>query len=156
MAAKPKKETYISPYKSEMIGDYLVQYIDDKTTEMELRERIISKRPEAERLNMRITPYFQTRCKNLVIKMDATKEGDDFVDLLVKSVGVSMSGYFPYRDVIDIINKKKNTLTFDASDEVILGYVIKSLELNHVIAPKIAAIYKILHGEEMTENPSAE
>lgn len=152
MAAKIKKETYISPYKSEMIDGYLVQYIDDRAEEMELRASMIAKRPEAERLNMRNTSYFQTRCKNLVVKLYQIKDGEEFVDTLVKSVGVSMSGYFPYRDVIDIINRKKNELSFTPDDSVILGYITKSLDKNHVIAPKIAAIYKISHGDENAEN----
>ena len=72
---------------------------------------------------------------------------EKLVELLAKSCGVSMSSYFRYRDILDIVKEKKNVMEFSENDSEILGYIIKSLELNHVIAPKIKAIYALLNGD---------
>ena len=97
--------------------------------------------------DMKMTPYFETRCNNLVNKVYVCKTGAELVELLAKSCGVSMSSYFRYRDILDIVKEKKNTMEFSENDSEILGYIIKSLELNHVIAPKIKAIYALLNGD---------
>ena len=59
-----------------------------------------------------------------------------------------MSGHFRYRDVLDIVNLKKNDFELNDMEQEILGYVIKSLSVNHVIAPKIKAIYDLLTGDD--------
>ena len=145
------KNKYVSPYNTELvvIGDrsVVVQYLptESKDYMTAVRKMILAKRPGFD--DMKMTPYFETRCNNLVNKVYVCKTGAELVELLAKSCGVSMSSYFRYRDILDIVKEKKNAMEFSENDSEILGYIIKSLELNHIIAPKIKAIYALLNGD---------
>lgn len=145
------KDKYVSPYNTELIvigeRSVVIQYLptESKDYVIAVKKSILAKRPGFD--DMKMTPYFETRCKNLVNKVYVCKTGAELVELLVKNCGVSMSSYFRYRDIIDIIKEKKDTMDFNETDSEVLGYIIKSLERNHVIAPKIKAIYSLLSGE---------
>lgn len=151
---KKEKATnkYSSPYITELVAvedrQIIIQYLptESKDYVLAVRKTILAKRPTFD--DMKMTPYFETRCKNLVSKMYGCKTGTELVEMLVKSCGVSMSGHFRYRDIIDIVNSKKNDLEFNDIEKEILEYVIKSLSVNHVIAPKIKAIYTLLTGDD--------
>ena len=149
-----KKATnkYVSPYTTELVAvpdrSIVIQYLPTESKDyiLAVRKTILAKRPTFD--DMKITPYFETRCKNFVTKLYGCKTGTEFVEMLVKNCGVSMSGHFRYRDVLDVVNSKKNDFEFNDMEQEILGYVIKSLSVNHVIAPKIKAIYTLLTGDD--------
>jgi hypothetical protein len=150
MGEKKPKIQYVSPYQTEFLENYVIQFTDNRENEIAIREKMAAKRPSTEM--WKLTPYFQTRSRNLVNKLFLINDGHEFVDTLIKASGVTLSGYFLYRDVIDIVNSKQKTLAFNENDEKVLGFIVKSLELNHVIAPKIAAIYRIMNGVADDEN----
>lgn len=144
-----KTEKYASPYNIEMVSDgerqYIVQYIDeaDKAVEIEKRKAIFAKRPVFD--DYRATPFFETRSKNFVVKLWNIKTGAEFLTCLAKNSSLSMSSHFRYRDVIDIINVKKQTLVFTESELKFMEQIQKSLQLNNVIVPKITAIYNMVY-----------
>lgn len=143
------KAKFISEYTIELVQDetaaYIIQYSGDKDNEMNNRRSIMSRRDDP---NYRITKYFETRSNNLVQKLFVAKTGTEFVEILVKSSGVSMSGYFRYRDVQDIIKQRKRDLTFSKEEALTLSLIEKSLTLNNVIAPKIKPVYFQLTGKD--------
>lgn len=149
-----KSEKYTSPYNIELVTDgdiqYIIQYLDeeDKNVELKNRNAIFAKRPAFD--DYRQTTFFETRCKNFVNKLYGVNNGSELVESLAKNVSLSMSSYFRYRDIMDIIKTKRQVLTFTAQDEEMLDLIQKSLSMNNVIAPKIKAIYNILYknGEE--------
>lgn len=154
MGEKKPKIQYVSPYQTEFLENYVIQFTDDRDreTEITIREDMANKRPSAE--GWKLTPFFKTRSQNLVNKLFLIKDGHEFVDTLIKASGVTLSGYFLYRDVIDIVNSKQTALrsSLNDNDKKILDFIIDSLNLNHVIAPKIAAIYRLMNGATDEEN----
>lgn len=142
------KAKFISLYTTELVQDgdaaYVIQYSNDKDQEMNSRKAIMSRRDDP---NYRTTEYFEKRCNNFVQKLFVVKTGTEFVEMLVKSSGVSMSGFFKYRDVIDVINQRKSELIFSPEEAKTLNLIEKSLALNNVIAPKIKPIYFKLTGK---------
>lgn len=144
-----KSEKYTSPYNIEMVNDgerqYIVQYLDeeDKNVEMKNRNAIFAKRPAFD--DYRSTSFFETRCKNFVNKLYSINNGSELVESLAKNVSLSMSSYFRYRDIMDIIRTKRQVLTFTEQDTEMLDLIQKSLSMNNVIAPKIKAIYNLLY-----------
>lgn len=145
------KNKYLSPYTTELVvinnRSIVIQYLPTESKDYILAKRkmILAKRPEFD--DLKITPYFETRAKNLVEKLYACKTGAELVELLIKNTNVTMSGHFRYRDVLDIVLTKQNELEFSETDKEVLSYIIKSLTVNNVIATKIRAIYMLLNGK---------
>jgi hypothetical protein len=141
------KVKYVSPYTNEMInspiGEYLIQYKDqeDKLLEMSRREAWIKLRSECD-TDLKLTPYCQTRCTNIIEKIFKAKTIDDVISCCISAANISFSGYFPYREFLDILTEKMNTISTDGDDLTILKLVKMSLEKNYVIASKIVAFYK--------------
>ena len=50
--------------------------------------------------------------------------------------------------ILPDVDLKKNDFELNDMEQDILEYVIKSLSVNHVIAPKIKAIYTLLTGDD--------
>jgi hypothetical protein len=142
------KAKFISLYTTELIQDgdaaYIIQYSNDKDQELNSRKAIMARRDDP---NYRTTEYFEKRCNNFIQKLFVAKTGTEFVEMLVKSSSVSMSSFFKYRDVLDIINQRKSELTFSPEEFKTLNLIEKSLVLNNVIAPKIKPIYFKLTGK---------
>ena len=70
-----KKATnkYLSPYTTELVavGDrsIVIQYLPTESKDyiLAVRKTILAKRPTFD--DMKMTPYFETRCKNFVAKL---------------------------------------------------------------------------------------
>lgn len=145
------KNKYLSPYTTELVvinnRSIVIQYLPTESKDYILAKRkmILAKRPEFD--DLKITPYFETRAKNLVEKLYGCKTGAELVELLIKNANVTMSGHFRHRDVLDIVLAKQTELEFNENDKEIFSYIIKSLTVNNVIASKIRAIYMLLNGK---------
>ena len=148
------KTIYTSKYQNEMIElqgvTTIVQFVDDddKQNQLDKINEILSRRLAAAGDDMRLTKFFETRAKNMLVNLDAAKSARETLEVVLKSANVSMSGYYRYRDVYDILKNKSVTLDFNNIESEVLDLTLTSLEKNHVIAPKIAAIYKKLSGSE--------
>ena len=141
------KVKYVSPYINEMvnspIGEYLVQYKDqeDKFVEMEKRKSWIQLRIEHDS-DLKLTPYCKTRCDNIIEKIYKAKTVEEVIHCCISAANISFSGYFPYRDFLDVLTEKINSIDNDNQDTTILELVKMSLKKNNVIAAKIVAIHK--------------
>lgn len=149
MRTTKTKDVYVSPYTTEIVDidgkKIVVQYLpsENKHDAINARKVVLSRRGNDD---LKMTDYFAKRSKNLVDKIYACKNGDELVELLVKNTGVTFSGHFLYRDVIDIITAKQPNLTFSQENEEIFKLIVISLKLNNVIAPKIKAVYQLTFG----------
>lgn len=145
------KVVYTSKYKDEMVNikgvTVLVQFINDEDKQIQINKigEILSRR-FTESNDMRMTKFFETRAKNMLVNLNAANSAKETLDVVLKSANVSMSGYYRYRDVYDILKEKSQTLEFNNIEAEVLDLTLTSLEKNHVIAPKIVAIYKKLSG----------
>ena len=156
MPRKIAKVEYQSPYKCELVQygnlSFVIQYVDDKDSEFEKRKIIFNKRNRIG-CDLKMTPYFQKRCENIIKTLFETQNASELIEVIAKSSNVSMSGYFKYRDYLDILKQKSLEMHFETEDEkFIISSTIKSLELSNVIAPKIPAICKYMGLVSSTQN----
>lgn len=146
---KMVKPKYESPYKTELViaedgRSLLIQYrsecVVDRQRELERRKQILQKRPRNE--DFRLTEYFEKRSQNILQQLFTAASADDIYDIVIKSINVTYSMHFRYRDFKDILETKMSEMVFDDQQNMILEYVKTSLFLNDVIAAKIGAISK--------------
>lgn len=151
------KVVYTSKYKNEMVElqgvTVLVQFIDDEDRQMQIDKinEILSRRLAVSN-DMRLTKFFETRAKNMLINLSVAKSAKEMLEVVLKSANVSMSGYYRYRDVYDMIMEKSEQFNMNNIETEITDLVLTSLEKNHVIAPKIPAIYKKLVGTDCDDD----
>jgi uncharacterized protein YfkK (UPF0435 family) len=151
------KVVYTSKYKDEMVElqgvTVIVQFIDDedKQNQIDKINEILSRRLAVSN-DMRLTKFFETRAKNMLLNLYASKSAAEMLEVVLKSANVSMSGYYRYRDVYDMVKEKSEQFDMNNIESEIVDLVLTSLEKNHVIAPKISAIYKKLAGTDSDDD----
>lgn len=149
MATKTKKPKYESPYRSSIvpIGEYrmLVQYTSDEDYKVELERRsaIVGERLKHNR-DLKMTDYFEKRSVNILQHLFDAKTADDVLETVIKTVNISFSAYFRYRDFKDLLDQKISELEYTDEQREILDFVKESLDHHDLIAPKIGALYNIL------------
>ncbi len=152
------KVVYTSKYKDEMVelqgATTIVQFIDDEDKQKQLDKinEILSRRLAAAGNDMRLTKFFETRAKNMLLNLHVAKSAKEMLEVVLKSANVSMSGYYRYRDVYDMVKEKSEQFDMNNIESEITDLVLTSLEKNHVIAPKIPAIYKKLAGTDSDDD----
>lgn len=156
MKQSRKKEKYISMYETKMVDvnrqSLLIQTLlpTDELSEIEARSVILQKMIEHKH-DMKLTPYFEKRSENIIQSLFLADSPEALIDVVIKSISISQSMHFKYRDFQDILEQKMSSMTFADKQEELLRLVKKSLTLNNVIAPKIGAIWNLMNAEESEE-----